>query len=128
MKREYKFRGKRIDNNEWVYGSLVVDTDKKNYSIIDYALEETNTYTWHNVFPNTVGQFIGLIDKQGKEIYEGDIVKIGRTKFTVEFRDCGFEMIGIGIVCVARLCSAYRDIEIIGNIYENSNLMEKLVV
>ncbi|MFZ2602722.1 MAG: YopX family protein [Candidatus Omnitrophota bacterium] len=73
---------------------------------------------------DSIDQFTGLLDRHGKEIYEGDIVKIGRTKFTIEFRDCGFEMIGIGIVCVARLCSAYRDIEIIGNIYENKNLLD----
>ena len=69
-------------------------------------------------------QFAGLLDKKEKEIYEGDIIRKGRNKFIIEFRDGGFEMVGIGFVCVARFCSAYRDIEVIGNIYENPELLE----
>lgn len=67
MNREIKFRGKRIDNGEWVYGYLA-DEDYINdiYSIDLSSIE---------VDRDTVGQFTGLFDKNGKEIYEGDIVK-----------------------------------------------------
>jgi len=89
--REIEFRGKRKDNNEWVYGSLITrkrDGYKRTY-IYDSSIDETEIDEYSEdskqslkslfteVIPESVGQYIGLLDKNERRLFEGMIVQFG---------------------------------------------------
>lgn len=135
--REIKFRGKRIDNGEWVYGCLVRYSDNSSYIFGDYV---DKNEVW-KVLTETVGQFTGLLDVNGKEIYEGDIIKVtgefaiddsGIIKWSQQEDDytyhCGF-MVDWQEEVKRRshlsFWANHREIEIIGNIYDNPELLEE---
>ena len=121
--RETIYRGKRVDNGEWVYGLLcrVVDT---------YAnIVEKDTEVMYTVLTITVGQSTGMTDKNGNEIFEGDIVKTshgGSTYYAkIEWDDGSFWVTNHDIQMPSYISEVSKTyLEIIGNIHDNPELLE----
>lgn len=127
--REIKFRGKRPFVGGWLYG--VPDIQGNNIEIFN---RENDTFTKGIIIPKTLGQFTGLYDKNGKEVFEGDIVKddykrimkIGEWRYKpcfiavseTNFHHADFFEWLIGDTNIL-------ECEIIGNIHENPELLKQ---
>lgn len=128
-----KFRGLSIDEDskgKMQYGYLIEDNGQA--FIINEVIEANEQYitigSWYPVRPDTVSQSTGLRDKNGKEIFEGDILgtKDGLLNGVVEYnRDLGMWTNSLlRYQNFERLCVVHRDREIIGNIWEDGDLLD----
>ena len=141
--REILFRGKRKSNGEWAYGNFVRGCVDDFAYIVEFGNKEL-CRNYVEVIPETVGQFTGLTDKNGKRIFEGDMIKPFDDeidKMVVEFRqgqfllcsygergymaEYGWEESGnYGCFEAEPLSSYGDDIEVIGNIHDNPELLK----
>ena len=133
--REILFRGKRLDNGEWVEGNLFVsDTDGGTYILEGSRIV---TIEWE-VDPSTVCQYTGLTDKNGKRIFEGDIVQYHERQFdgkdvpvrdAVIYEEGGFSVrayfLNNWLWNSINGNTQLRDVEIIGNIHDKPELLKE---
>lgn len=132
--RDILFRGKRLNNGEWVYGFYChvprgrLDRDEH---LIQTVMKSGKMGMLHCVDPSTVGQYTGLKDKNGERIWEGDVVRCGTGRIckVTFFISPGFS--GFDLVPVVGFYAPppnkwllFADTEIIGNIHDNTELLE----
>lgn len=141
--REIMFRGKSIESGEWLYGSLLQLNCECNNARI-FPVNAKNVHESISINSKTIGQFTGLIDKNGKKIFENDVVRFEKyccveevtniATGIVEFSDAEF--------CVEQISGidrgwmnlfygpdgkefSWNELEIIGNVFDNPELVAK---
>ena len=141
---KYLFKGKRKDNGEWIEGFLLKECNHSTCSwnlAIEYKTERSGIFAYEvaEVIPETVGQFTGLTDKNGKNIFEGNICRfrewskgdmcwIGKVHYEhqqfVISGNKNKECANPFTLAMSRFTS--ENIEIIGDIYDNPELLEEV--
>lgn len=126
MNREIKFRGKRIANGEWLHGCYIIN--RGEHFIAPDGIQPPGATAWDfEVDPATVGQFTGLTDDCGADIYEGDILAaedLDRSEtVVVEFRRGAFYLVDRG-GRIAYFLDEFGHTAIIGNIHDNPELLK----
>jgi uncharacterized phage protein (TIGR01671 family) len=145
--RDIIFKGKRKDNSEWVEGYLFDDNsvDSKRMFVGSLVITEHKGqgedvwdigHSFYEVLPETVGQYTGLTDKNGKSIFEGDIVKVydnfdyvgetlyvGKVKWNDTFLNWELKT-SEKIVWQLKILPSVLYYEVIGNVFDNPELLE----
>ena len=131
MNREILFKAKRKDNGEWVEGNLITNERNENQKYIGYIFDERNgiieDFDLIEVIPDTLCQYTGLTDKNGKRIWENDILELpdedGYFKCEWEEDTARFVLNGEGLTVDFDNYWSY-EVEVIGNIFYNPDLLE----
>ena len=144
--REIIFRGKPtrsvLDSEDFqdckfdivggfVYGNLIADEHEPTIvgKVVDSDWDYCSMEWWCPVVKETVGQFTGLLDRNGKRIFEGDVFNLGDMNivYIVVWHDAGFKGKQIRSTSYVGLDDWKDSIEVIGNIYDNSDLMKEII-
>ncbi len=142
MNREIKFRGKSLFDGQWVVGDLLHPSTGAR--IVNYTESEADgvlraDYHYFNVDPSTVGQYTGLKDRSGQEVYEGDVVfwimkdMRGRgrgeqgaiiwDKHTMSWAILRDKPCADGRPCIISRPFERKYLEVVGNIHDNPELI-----
>ncbi len=136
--REILFKAKRKDNGEWVEGNLITNERNENQKYIGYIFDERNgvieDFDLVEVIPDTICQYTGLTDKNGKKIWENDIcdrkekhpeiVTYNKGDWQLDYsyalgKEKHFSACNLGFYACEREC-----VEVIGNVFDNPELLE----
>jgi uncharacterized phage protein (TIGR01671 family) len=141
MNRPIKFRGKRADTGEWVFGyytefhgdHFIYTGEKSLFKISPVHRLTSEEFFPTKITPGTAGQFTGLLDINGKEIYEGDILIVDELCClqVVKYRDTSFLVAGVDELKRGEQGDIWyfpefteQTSEVVGNIHDNSELLE----
>ncbi len=136
--RKILFRGKRTNNGEWVEGSYVAANHHWHKHGIHRDWIVCNAYAnggWfalgvkYPVITESIGQFTGLTDKNGKKIFEGDILNTSNSNcriWYVDYKNTAFcsNQGNANYSCVLDDFMLYSSVEVIGNIHDNPELLK----
>lgn len=132
--REILFRGKRKDNGEWVEGCLCISCDERVFIVYDEDFTLSSdccglhliSDRFFEIIPETVGQFTGLLDKNGAKIFEGDIVREKGTDYTPIYQNGIYMAYNVDKINNPYVSTQFNVIwrngcKVIGNIHDNRN-------
>lgn len=136
MQRDIKFRGKSKNTGKWIISKTFVTVSEK--IMMGVLSKQDGSLIFEEIDQNTFGQFTGLYDKHGQEIYEGDLIKFENILKVVYFEEKTAQFKSISVEFCNRqnlhgysssmdkeyTCGYY---EKIGNIFDNSDILKRLL-